>query len=154
MAVESTNEEIRELTLLEQIESDPDGWTIYEDGAGPIYYLSGGVSGGYIFASDIGTGEYWYWNAPPKFLGDKSAYYNGALSFYLYQTYTSSQRNQPDIVLIGGGITLNYDTPYNPGLTWTYYSVTLRETAGWKTKPRGLRPRRRRCKRFLRTFKP
>lgn len=110
---------------------DPDGWTIYDDGAGPVYYPAGGVSGGYIFGSDLGTGQYWYWNAPAKFLGDKSAYYGGSLSFHQYQTLTNNQSNRTDIVLIGGGITLNYDTPYNPGLTWTYYFVTLNEGAGW-----------------------
>lgn len=121
-------------------DSDPDGWTIYDDGSGPVYYPAGGVSGGYIFGSDLGTGQYWYWNAPAKFLGDKSAYYNGGLSFYLYQTNTSVQSNRTDIILVGGGITLNYDTPYNPGLTWTYYSVTLRENAGWINAATGTAP--------------
>jgi hypothetical protein len=121
-------------------DADADGWTIFNDGSGPVYYATGGMNGGYIFGTDLGNGQYWYWNAPTKYLGDRSAFYNGSLSFHLIQTDTTSQVDQNDIVLIGGGLTLNYDTPYNPELTWTYYSISLHETAGWVNQATGLAP--------------
>jgi alkaline phosphatase D len=74
-------------------------------------------------------------------LGDKSAAYGGNLTFYLRQNRTDSQRNQDDILFAGGGYTLVYNTTYNPGSSWTYYSIPLIETtSGWKDKATGLAP--------------
>jgi len=120
-------------------DANADGWTVFNDGSAPAYYASGGVgNSGYIRSTDQGQGTYWYWNAPAKFLGNLSTAYNGSLSFYLFQSSTSSQRDQDDIILIGGGITLVYNTSYNPGTNWTYYSISLHETSGWFNKANGL----------------
>ena len=42
------------------------------------------------------------------------------------------QFNDSDVVLIGGGLTLVFDTAANPGTNWTTYQVPLLESAGWR----------------------
>jgi len=41
---------------------DGEGWTIEGDGDGPTYHSTGGNPGGYITATDLALGEYWYWH--------------------------------------------------------------------------------------------
>jgi len=109
-----------------------DGWTVYGDGSGPTWVSTGGVEGGYISSTDQGQGVYWYVRAPAKFLGNKSTAYGQDLTFQLKQSATDSQgASQPDVVLIGGGLTLVYDAPANPGTSWTPYTVRLDESGGW-----------------------
>ncbi|MGB0384154.1 MAG: Ig-like domain-containing protein [Ardenticatenaceae bacterium] len=112
-------------------DANNEGWTIAGGASGPSYSPTGGNPDGYISASDA-PGDYWYWQAPAKFLGDLSSAYKGKLSFDLRQSKTSDQFDLEDIILVGGGLTLVYDTPVNPGTTWTSYTVPLDETAGWK----------------------
>lgn len=63
-----------------------------------------------------------------------------ALTFDLKQSRINMQFDWDDIVLVGGGVTLVFDTPYNPGTNWTVYSIPLHESAGWKNKATGLPP--------------
>ncbi|MEJ2563733.1 MAG: laminin B domain-containing protein, partial [Anaerolineales bacterium] len=121
-------------------DSDDEGWTIVGDGDGPTYNANGGNPGGYITATDLALEEYWYWQAPAKFLGDQSAAYGRTLSFDLVQSATDSQEDQDDVILIGDGVTLVFDTPYNPGDTWTNYVISLHESAGWLNSSTGLAP--------------
>jgi hypothetical protein len=108
-----------------------EGWVVTPDGIGPTYQSTGGNPGGYISAIDEVLGETWYWEAPAKFLGDVSAVYGGILSFDLNQALIDSQKDRDDVILIGSGITLVYNTTDNPYATWTSYSVVLHESAGW-----------------------
>jgi uncharacterized repeat protein (TIGR01451 family) len=108
-----------------------EGWTTYGDAEAPVYNGSGGSPGGHICATDRNTSETWYFQAPSKFHGDLSAAYNQRLTFNLEQSITTSQYDAADVFLIGGsGLTLRYDTSYNPGATWTFYRVPLHES-GW-----------------------
>lgn len=123
-------------TIVEStFDADDEGWTVTGDAQGgsvvPDYFSSGGNPGGYILADDNTTGGIWYWKAPAKFRGDHSDAYGRTLSFELTQTPTHSQIDRVDISLVGGGYTLVYDTAYNPGTSWTSYSVPLTELGGW-----------------------
>jgi hypothetical protein len=111
---------------------DDEGWMVVEDVQPPVHFASGGNPGGYISATDIGTGQVWSWQAPAKFLGGLSCAYDRALNFDLRHIANNHSLNSKDIVLEGAGLTLVYDTPYNPGENWTSYSVSLNENAGWK----------------------
>jgi len=112
-----------------------EGWKVIGDVQGfttiPEYDSTGGNPGGYCYAVDVGTGDYWYWVAPDTFLGDKSASFNKFLRFDLKQSNTSNQANRADIILEGTGIKIYYNTPYNPDTAWTHYDVLL-DTAGWE----------------------
>ncbi len=117
-------------------DTDDEGWTVTGDAQGgamqPDYFPDGGNPGGYISAADNVVGGTWYWNAPAKFLGDKSCAYNRALNFDLRQSDLTAQFTAPDVLLFGAGLVLAFDTPFNPGLDWTRFSVPLTETAGWR----------------------
>ena len=104
-----------------------DGWLVSGDStsATPVYNPAG-----YITADDDTTGGTWYWEAPAKFLGDRSLSYGETLSFELRQSNTSSQFNNSDVILEGATISLHYNHSPNPGTTFTPYSIPLTE-AGW-----------------------
>lgn len=114
-------------------DTDKEGWKVFGDATSsePTYVATGGNPGGHLLANDRAVGGIWYWKAPAKFMGNHLDAYGDTLSYDLRQTPTSSQINRVDIFLAGGGITLVYDTSYNPGLNWTPYSIGLTETAGW-----------------------
>lgn len=120
-------------------DTDDEGWTI---GCDLHYSPTGGNPGGYIYGIDIGCGT-WYFSAPLKFLGDVSAAYNQKLTFDLKQVLLGDQiKTTKDVILIGAGITLVFDTPYNPGVYWTAYSIPLNESAGWINAATGEPPTR------------
>jgi hypothetical protein len=113
-------------------DADAEGWTVIEDVQDPVHFSEGGNPGGYISATDIGTGQIWYWQAPAKFLGDAACAYGNALNFDLRHIANVHSLNAEDVVLEGGGLKLVFDTSYNPNENWTSYSVLLREDAGWR----------------------
>ncbi len=113
-------------------DNSAEGWAIIGDAQGPSFSVSDGNPGGYIYASDKQQGAVWYWQSSANFLGDKSAAYGKLLTFDLKQSITARQDVTPDdVVLIGAGITLWFDTLINPGVNWTNYTVLLNEKAGW-----------------------
>lgn len=110
-----------------------DGWTVIGDVAsGPTRIAAGGNPGGFLRLVDSVVGDVIYWNAPGKFLGNKSSAYGFNLTFDLRQSSTDSQFDDDDVVLIGGALTLVYDTSPNPATAWTSYLVPLLASAGWK----------------------
>lgn len=76
----------------------------------------------------------WFWQAPAKFLGDKSAAYGTSLEYDLKQLYASGTplTTYPDVILAGAGMVLVTDAGPNPLTTWTHYTVPLTETSGWR----------------------
>ena len=114
-------------------DTNTDGWTIFGDANGPVFEAAAGNPAGDIIATDRVTGVVWFFNAPAKFLGDKSAASLQTLTFDLSQSLTSNPFNDSDVVLIGSGLTLVFDTPTNPAgfPTFTHYEVPLDASAGW-----------------------
>ena len=114
-------------------DTDTEGWFFANDGETLRHVPTGGNPGGYLEVDDEGDGRYWYFDAPVTFLGDRAAFSGGTLSFDLKQSSTTSQiDNQDDIVLLGGGLRLAYDTADNPGEDWTSYEVTLDTRTDWR----------------------
>lgn len=115
---------------------DDEGWQILGDAqegvATPNYQDKGGNPGGYISANDDAAGGVWYWNAPEKFLGNKSQAYGNEFSFSLKQSSIDNQFDDEDIVLVSDDIRIIYNTEQNPEVEWTDYSVILCEKAGWQ----------------------
>lgn len=104
-------------------------WTVVGDAEGentaPTFRREGGNPAGYVSASDDVTGGVWFWNAPPRYLGDRSAYYGGTLSFDLKQSDTDSQFDDPDVVLESDSLRLYHDFEDHPRTDWTHYEVSL-----------------------------
>ncbi|MGD9861712.1 MAG: laminin B domain-containing protein [Pseudodonghicola sp.] len=109
-----------------------DGWSFVADVKEFDWVATGGNPGGYIEAVDYAYGDVWYFVAPEKFLGDKSAYAGGDLQFDLKQSSLSSQFDDEDVVITGGGKTIVLNTVNNPGLDWTHYAVTLDTDTDWR----------------------
>jgi alkaline phosphatase D len=113
-----------------------DGWTTgpQANSAHNLGWNKTAGGNGYIVAGDD-AGDVWYFVAPTKFLGDDSKAYGQNLTFDLKQTYagTANQFDASDVVLVGGGLTLAFDTSANPSTSgFTSYSVQLSASAGWK----------------------
>lgn len=127
-------------TAASSFDFDDEDWRVVDSQGAlftPDHVPTGGNPDGYISANDDAIGGVWFWQAPAQFLGDASCAYGQALNFDLQQSDTTTQFDWEDVVLEGGGLTLVFDTPCNPGLcspgvNWTSYSVPLLETAGWK----------------------
>ena len=117
-------------------DSGDDGWWVWADAQSgsttPNWFGSGGNPGGYLSADDdVVGGLDWFWRAPDKFHGDFSGAYGKTLTFDLVQSGQGMQfDDDDDVILVGGGISLDYNLASNPGMTWTPYSVPLSET-GW-----------------------
>jgi len=124
------------LPITNTFDADAEGWAVVGDAqsgsAQPDYSATGGNPGGYTSATDDAQGTFWYWQAPPKFLGDRTAAYGKLLTFDLKQSAADKQLDESDVVLVGGGLTLVFDTSNNPGIDWTNYSIPLQAGAGWK----------------------
>lgn len=105
-----------------------EGWTT-EGGARDLVYVeNGGPTTGddsAIRASDA-TGGYWYFAAADKFLGDRAAFLGGTIAWSLKTSGTSTNYDQPSVVLEGGGLVLvARDTPEPNGSSFTDYSIDL-----------------------------
>lgn len=116
-------------------DTDSDGWGAIGDVAAPVQWVAaGGNPGGHIEIPDAVLGGVTYFEAPARFLGNKSAAFGSALTFDLQQLITGApdQFNSSDIILAGNGITLAYDLPNNPAMgSWSSYSVSF-AAPGWK----------------------
>lgn len=106
-----------------------EGWTVTN--GTEIYDALVGNPDGSLRGVEGGSGV-WYFDAPASFLGDMSAFYGGSLTFDLRQDGDSSQFDDEDVILTGGGLTLALDFGPNPGMDWTSYSVSMALGGGWK----------------------
>lgn len=104
------------------------GWTITGDAE------KFEAKSGHIQASDLGKGDYWYFVAPKKFLGDKTSVYGGLLTFELNQLKGGSSTFHDQIVVLSDGTTRLTHRPSQsrPAVGWTRFRVGLDENAGWR----------------------
>ena len=101
----------------------------------PNWNATGGNPTGYVTLQDpdgsAPTGNTQYWHAPAKFLGNLLAFYGGALTYDVIDAGTFGSFNEADVLLVGSGLTLEYNTSVIPSTSlWTSYAIGLAET-GW-----------------------
>jgi len=118
--------------MIETFDTGTAGWSFVADVAEFRWQPTGGNTGGYLESVDFAIGEVWYFDAADRFLGNRAAFFGGEISFDLRQSALGGQFNDEDIILTGGGLTIVFDTPNNPGLDWTSYSITLSSAAQWR----------------------
>jgi hypothetical protein len=136
--------------IISTFDTDADGWTVSGNNPTtggvalpPDWVPTGGNPGGFIQEQDQRSGA-WYWQAPTKFRGSKSTYYDGTLFFDLQQNDPTRQFSAPDVILQGGPtgnrINLQYDTTANPAAApaWTRYEVPLRADGTWLNVTQGI----------------
>lgn len=117
-------------------DTDIDGWwTVGDPGSAPTpaWSSTGGNPGGCIKGTDVSIGT-WFFYGPSKFRGDLSAYYGCNLTFDLKQSETDFPiDNTYDVMIIKtNDSSIVYNTAYNPGTTWTSYTIPLSESSGWR----------------------
>jgi hypothetical protein len=114
-------------------DEDSEAWTAVGDPAqpAPTYYSSGGNPGGFIEMDDIVNSDTWYWEAPDKFLGDKSEAYGTLLTFDLKESLLDRPYDARDVILQGGGYEINMRFHSPPELDWIRYFAPLDTSAPW-----------------------
>jgi len=121
--------------IISTFDVDRDGWSAIDSqtGPNPIFQSTGGNTGGFIQVIDGVAGTATFYNAPAKFLGDKSSSYGAFLRFDLQVSITPNS-NTAGARLIGGGITLIKLLPVLPAVApnWTSYSLRLDITENWR----------------------
>ncbi len=120
-------------TVESRFEEGHDGWRVTgdveEETTKPTYHNEGGNPGGYLSGEDKEKGQTWFWIAPDKFLGDKSSYLGGSLTYDLKQEPATNLFEREDVTLAGPERTLHYkysEKSDYPDTTWTHYEVPLR----------------------------
>ena len=138
------------ITSVAQVSSsfpiNADGWTTPGDADGVITYAaSGGNPGGLVSGSPfvivLGAGSIYvnfYFVAPAKFLGIRSAYYNGIVRYEIQPSSTGIPNLHAEVIITSGATALYYypAVPFQPTAppTWSTFSVVLNNTLGfWKT---------------------
>ena len=118
--------------VVSTFDADAQGWSTDKDARNFRWETDGGNPGGFIAADDIGTGQYWRFDAPAAYLGDKSGSYGQTLSYDIRQLgIVGTVTNQPDVRLVGGGVTIEYRFGVAPTGEWSGFSVQIEAGAGW-----------------------
>ncbi|MBN2023265.1 MAG: hypothetical protein JW809_10790 [Pirellulales bacterium] len=95
----------------------------------PDWNPVGGNPGGHVSMAEP-SGNWFFFSAPGSFLGDKTAYYGGRLSYDLMCDAVDPLW-EPGVALVGEGATLYYNTNSPPPGSWTNYVAPLSPT-GWR----------------------
>ncbi len=125
-------------TLSSHFTSGTEGWTITGEAIGPIWEASGGSPGGFLSATSVSGGAAWYWRAPVKFRGDRTAAYGRALHYDI-RSATFDPESKEDVILVGGGLTVSYDSHGASMGSWVTQTIPLAEGAGWHKQVNGRR---------------
>lgn len=111
------------------------------DPASTITWLAtGGNPDGFLRYNEATTGGEDRMALPGAFLGDKSGYFGGELSFDHRLSGGSSYANTRlnDVEFVGGGLILQYDLP-TPGLNaWVSHVIPLDASGAWINSATGL----------------
>lgn len=122
-------------SVLSDFSTDTEGWLLFGDSttSAPTHDATGGNPGGFLNGTDRTIGGVWYWQAPAKFLGDRSLSFGQTLSFDLRMRGSGPLFEDSDVVLAGGGLSLHADlSPVPQGTDWTSYAVALDQRGLWK----------------------
>ncbi len=116
------------------LDGNADDWTMGGDG------MNFKVEDGFISAEDQQKGEGWYFNAPAKFLGDKSGAYGHMIEFELIKLNNPNGKFIFGLLSIFGERTnLYYDPPDPQGHGWTQFRVCFHESDWWFNSKTGKR---------------
>lgn len=116
-------------------DADAEGWGFLNDAR--LFTWTGdlGNPAGAIRATDQGDGRIWYFSASAEYLGNRSNFYGGLISWEV-AGITGNQTSIPDradVMLSGNGITIGIDADVQPvNGQWTFWSVDVHEIADWR----------------------
>ncbi len=115
-------------------DTDAEGWSIFSDGQNFTWTDQFGNPGGSIRATDVVAGDFWSFSASEAFLGDKSGFFGGELSWDIYGIIgNQALTNRADVMLVGGGVQIGINLPVMPqNGAWTSWSVLLDTSEDWR----------------------
>lgn len=113
---------------------DDEGWGTLNDANNFTWTDEFTTIGGSIRATDQSTGQWWFFAASDAFLGDKSGYFGGELSWDIYGILgNQNTTNRADVMLVGGGLSIGVNVPVTPvNGQWTSWSVMLSTADNWR----------------------
>lgn len=106
-------------------DSDNEGWTTANVDTSDLSILSSSAAAweaGHLTATET-PGQFFVYAAPTKYLGDKSTFYGGSVSFALSDTVRDGLR-YPNLLLRGNGTAIAYFT-LPPSAAGTTYTIPL-----------------------------
>jgi hypothetical protein len=113
---------------------DAEDWVTMNKATELRHSTTGGNPGGHICADDdtAGADDAWYFRAPGSFLEHIPQAYGSIFAFDIKTSGSGDSDFDParDIVLVGDGTTLVFETVSNPGTNWTSYAVPM-VADGW-----------------------
>ncbi|WP_309398483.1 laminin B domain-containing protein [Cerasicoccus maritimus] len=124
-------------------DTDAEGWTQSngDSASSVLWQATGGNPGGHILYDEAANGGIDRMSAPAKFLGNRSAYVGGTLSFDWQTDNLSAPTNfNDDVELTGNGMTIRFDLS-SPSLgEWETTIIDLTAGAGWLVDTTGIAP--------------
>lgn len=119
------------------------GWRVAGDAQGgsafPNHDTDVGRPAPCLKAVDDTVGGIWYWVAPLKYVGDRSDYFGGTLSFALRQSRFTSQFDAVDVALLSeadGALVYDFGpTETHPSEDWSEYEIPLAPDDTWRYAP-------------------
>ena len=121
------------MAVQSSFDTGSDHWMLmsYSQDQNPTHMESGGQGGGYITSQTGGSDTIWFWTAPEAYLGDRSDYYGGVLTFAMTTSDGSNSALPPSVLMVRGNLTLALSLEDMPGTEWTPFSVGLSESDDW-----------------------
>lgn len=114
-------------------EGDDEGWLIAGNGdqTRPTYKPTGGRPNANICATDADPTEFFYFVAPPRYLGPRPEAAGLMITFEVEINQQFNLQNGRDVVITGNGLSLSKTFPNAPGMQWTPRRVFLDGASGW-----------------------
>ena len=126
--------------VTDTFDASADGWT-HAPGGDPdttvTFSATGGNPGGCIVLDDAAEGANDFFDAPAKYLGNDSVYFNGTFSFQLADNSSIDSLSAELTLTDGAGDTLTQALPNFSSGGYVSFSFTLNQSGGWTYTPAG-----------------
>jgi hypothetical protein len=110
-------------------------WGRVGDSGSSLQWIEGVGGEGYLRLNEAGTGLYDWFAAPEKFLGDRSAFFGGTLSFAVNPSRVTAGRGTSEtaaVVLRSGAGSIGFFLGAQPAAgSWNVFSAALSADANW-----------------------
>lgn len=121
-------------------EGDDEGWLISGNGdeTRPMYKATGGTPNGNICATDADPVEFFYFVAPPSYLGARLEAAGLLVTFSVKINQQFNLQHGRDVIITGNGLSLSRSFPFAPAMEWTPRRAFLDGSSGWVVDESGL----------------
>jgi hypothetical protein len=133
--------EVSALSVSSTFDANAEGWCresrnffnnfVLSSSGSPTHQASGGNPGGHIFFTEPSSVSDFFC-APSSYLGDKSVFLGGTLSFDLQSPNAIVANAGFLALLVSGSTILVFDSTQTVGPNWTSILVPLEPAPGWK----------------------